>query len=83
MEAVVDLGAIAPIVGPKIAKRMGVWRHVKKICVKQGNSPNMKEGKFVVNSCFSFLNKPDSEYPLDAEVFDIGYQDIIIGLSWL
>ena len=37
----------------------------------------------MVNSRLSFFNKPNGEYPLDAEVFDIGHQNIIIGLSWL
>ena len=82
VEAVMGPGATAPIVGQKIAKYMGVWRYAKKIHVKQGDGSNMKGGKFVVNSYLSYYNK-SSKYPLDAEVFNIGPWNMIIGLSWL
>ena len=76
VEAIVDIRATTPVVGPKIAKCMGVWRRAKKIHIKQGDSLNMKGGKFVVNLRFSFLDKP-GEYPLDAKVFDIGHRNMI------
>ena len=84
VEAVIDTGATAPVVGPKIAKWMGVWKWAKSIRVKQGDGSFMKGGKFVVNLQFFFtVLKHNNQYPIDAEVLDIGYRDMIIGLSWL
>ena len=84
VEAVIDPSATAPVVGPKIAKRMGVWKRAKSIRVKQGDDSFMKGGKFVVNSQFSFTAlKHNNQYPIDAEVLNIGHRDMIIGLSWL
>ena len=84
VEAVIDPGATALVVGPKIAKRIGVWKGAKSIRVKQGDGSFMKGGKFVVNSQVSFTAiKHNNQYPIDAEVLDIGHRDMIIGLSWL
>ena len=81
VEAVIDLGTTAPILGPRIAKWMGVWKQAKSIRVKQGDGSFMKGGKFAVNSQFSFTAlKHNNQYPIDTEVLDIGYRDIIIGL---
>ena len=86
VNAVVDCRASAPIIGPKIAKRLGVWKRRKKIKIQQGDGSNIKGGKYVINTQISIKTREASElrpFALDAEVADIGSRDAIIGLSWL
>lgn len=55
MEAVIDIGSAAPVVRPRVAKRLGVWKRAK-LTLRQGDETRMKGSKFVVNTSFSFLH---------------------------
>jgi hypothetical protein len=46
----------------------------------------MSGGNFICNARFKVFSSPGillGEYPLDAEILDIGNRDIVLGLSWL
>lgn len=53
IEAIVDCGASAPVVGPKVAKRLGVWKRRNQVSISQGDGTKLKGGNFVVNTTFS------------------------------
>ena len=85
MEAVIDSAVSAPVVGKRLAIKMGIWKRARKVNVKQGDGSTLSGGNHVVNSSFrvyyegSLLDK----FSLDVEVLDIGKKDVILGLSWL
>jgi len=85
VEAIVDSGASAPVIGSRIATKLVVLRRAKKVKVRQHDGSHLSRGKYVVNTSFSvfcmgnFLGK----FLLDVEVLDIGKRDIVLGLSWL
>ena len=95
VEAVIDCGASGPVVGRTIACRMGIWKRVRKINIRQADGTKIKGGHYVVNTSFVFpgaIGGPISaenqdhnfnKFPLDAEVFDIGQKDVVLDLSWL
>ena len=56
IEALVDCGSSGSIVGPKIAKTLGVWKRAKKIKIRQGDGSTVKGGSFVVNTTFTIPN---------------------------
>ena len=84
VEAVVDTGASASVVGKRLARKLGIWKRVRKVKVRQGDG-SFVGGNFVVNTSF---NVRDSswvlcKFAMDAEVLDIGYRDMILRVSWL
>jgi len=83
VEANVDCAASAPVVGERLAKKMGVWRRARKVSVKQGNGTNLSGGNFVVNTMIQIFQDKAfvSKFSLDAEVLDIENKDLILGLS--
>jgi hypothetical protein len=86
VEAVVDSGASAPVVGKRLAIRLGVWKRARKVRVRQGDGSHISGGNFVVNATFDILDSSSSflgKFSMDAEVLDIGKKDVILGLSWL
>ena len=84
VEAVVDTGASAPIIGRRLAVKLGVWKRARKVKMKQGDGSSLV-GKFVVNTSFEVYDSSSTlvKFAMDAEVLDIGNRDIILGLSWL
>ena len=81
-----DSAASAPVVGKKLACRMGIWKRARKISVKQGDGSSLIGGNFIVNSSFKVFDSSHAllgKFSLDAEVLDIGKKDCILGLSWL
>src|SRR5258706_749272 len=84
VEAVVDTGASALIVGRRLAVKLGVWKRARKVKVKQGDGSGLI-GKFVINTSFEVYDSSSAlvRFAMDAEVLDIGNRDIILGLSWL
>ena len=85
VEAVVDSGATGPVVGKGVAARMGIWKRATKARIRQADRSHIKGGKYIVNSSFVILGAlgPFNKFSLDAEVFDIGQKEVILGLSWL
>ena len=84
INAIVDCGASGPVIGPKIAKRLGVWKRAKKINIQQGDGMTIKGGKYVANTHIWIKTREASElrkFALDAEVLDIGPRDAILDLS--
>ena len=95
VKAIVDCGASAPIMGPRIAKRLGVWRKAHKLDIHQGDGSKLRGGRYVANTRFSTIvntintntNTPNATemkmFDLDVEVVNIGSRDLILGTSWL
>ena len=84
VEAVVDTGASASVVGKHLACKLGIWKRAKKIKVRQGDG-SFLEGNFMVNTLFKVMDTSLvlGKFEMDVEVLDIGNRDIIWGLSWL
>ena len=84
MEAVVDTGASASVVGKRLARKLGIWRRARKIKVRQGDRSSLG-GNFVVYTSFKVMDSSSvlGKFAIDAEVLDIGNRDVILGLSWL
>src|SRR5438105_1728454 len=53
IKAIVDYSASAPVVGPKIGKRLCVWNHKNHVSILQRAGTKMEGGKFVINTSFS------------------------------
>jgi len=85
VDAVVDTGASAPVIGERIAKKLGCWKRARNVNVRQGDGSTLAGGKYVVNTTFKvfFEGSLLGRFTLDVEVLDIGKRDVILGLSWL
>ena len=88
MEAIVDCAASAPVVGKRLAKKLGVWKRARKVNVRQGDGSHLSVGNFIVNTSLKVFVLVSSTSPtvlgkfsLDAEVLDIGNKDCILALS--
>ena len=97
MEAIIDCGALGPVVGRAIASRLGMWKRARKINVRQADKSKLRGGHYVINNAIvipgakaindsagtantkAVVNK----FLLDAEVYDIGQKEVVLGLSWL
>ena len=84
MQAIVDYGASAPVIGMHLARKLGIWKRARKVKVKQGDGSSL-DGKFVANASFKAYDSSSvlCRFLLDAEVLEIGNRDVILGLSWL
>ena len=82
VEALVDTGASASVVGKRLACKLGIWKRVRKVKVRQGNGSSL-EGKFVVNTTLRVMDSSSvvGKFAMDTEVLDIGNRDVILGLS--
>jgi len=82
---VVDSTASAPVVGKRLAIKMGIWKRARKVNVKRGDGSVLSGGNYVVNSLFRVYSNGSllGKFSLNAEVLDIGKKDVILGLSWL
>jgi len=80
----VDCGASAPVIGMRLARKLGIWKRARKVKVRKGDGSSL-DGKFVANASFKAYDSSSvlCKFPLDAEVLDIGNRDVILGLSWL
>jgi len=85
VDAKVDTGASAPVIGERIAKKLGCWKRARKVKVGQGDGSTLARGKYVVNTMFNVFSEGSllGRFTLDTEVLDIGKRDVILGLSWL
>lgn len=75
-EAIIDCGASAPVIGPKIEKKLEVWKRRNRVSVSQGDGTKLKGGKFVANTTFSIPSislipqqsgQPSSNQPRQAQ----------------
>ena len=84
IEAVVDTGASASVVGKHLARKLGIWKKVRKIKVRQGDGSSGR-GNFVLNTTFKVMDLSSvlGKFAMDAEVLYIGNTYVILGLSWL
>ena len=84
LEAVVDTGASASVVGKRLACTLGIWKRAKKVKVRQEDGSSSR-GNFVVNRTFKVMYSSSilGKFAMDAEVLDIGNRDSILGLAWL
>ena len=84
VEAVVDTGASASVVGKRLARKLGIWKRARKVKIKQGDGSSLG-GDFVVNTTFKVMDSSSilGKFAVDAKVLDIGNRDVILGLSWL
>ena len=84
-----DCAASAPVVGKRLAKKLGGWKRARKVNVKQGDGSRLSEGNFIVNTSFKVFDFVTSStsptvlctFPLDAEVCNIGNKDCMSPLS--
>ena len=61
--AIVDCAASAPVVGKRLAKKLGVWTRALKVNVRQGDGSHLSGGNFIVNTwfkVFDFITSPPS-----------------------
>ena len=84
LEAIVDTGASASVVGKHLARKLGIWKRARKVKVRQGDRSSLG-GNFVVNTTFKVMDLSSvvGKFAMNGEVLDIGNRDIILGLSWL
>ena len=84
VEAVVDTGASASVVGKRLARKLGIWKRARKVKVRQGDGSSLA-GNFVVNTTCNVMDLSSvlGKFTMDAEVLDIGNRDVILGLSCL
>ena len=82
IKAVVDTGASASVVGKRLARKLGIWKRVRKVKVRQEDGSHLKEN-FVVITTFKVMDSSTvlGKFAMDVEVLDIGNRDVILGLS--
>ena len=82
VEAVVDIGASALVIGRCLAVKLGVWKRARKVKMKQGDRSSLV-GKYIVNTSFEVYDSTSGlvKFAMDAEVLDIRNREIILGLS--
>ena len=82
IEAVMDTGASASVVGKRLAHKLGIWKRAKKFKVRQEDGSYLG-GNFVVNKVLKVMHSSSvlGKFGIDAEVLDIGNRDLILGLS--
>ena len=84
VQAVVDAGARASVVGKCPVCKLGIWKRARKVKVKQGDGSSLG-GNFVVKTSFKVMYSSAvlCKYATDAEVLDNGNRNVILRLSWL
>ena len=82
MEVVVDTGASALVIGRRLAVKLGVWKKVRKVKMKQKDGSSLVR-KYVINTSFGVYDSSSVlvKFVIDAEVLNIRSRDIILGLS--
>ena len=80
VEAVIDTGVSASVVGKRLARKLGIWKRAKKVKVRQGDGCYLG-GNFVVNTAFKVMDFSTvlGKFAINAEVLDIGNRDVILG----
>ena len=55
VEAVVDMGASASVVGKRFACKLDIWKRARKVKVRHRDGSSL-EGDFVVNTSFKIMD---------------------------
>ena len=50
VEDIVDSRVVATIYAERMTTKLGLWKRVRKVIVKQGNRSHLCEGNFRINS---------------------------------
>ena len=84
VEAVVDSRASASVVGKHQVCELVVWKRARKVKIRQEDESLLGEN-YIVNTTYKIMHSSllFSKFVIDAEVFDIGHRNYILGLSWL
>ena len=82
VEAVVDTGVSASVVGKRLGRTLGIWKRARKVKVRQGDGSSLG-GNFVMNTTFKVMDSSSvlGKFAIDAKVLDIVNRDVILGLS--
>jgi len=80
-----DTRASCPIIGERTGKILGCWERARKVRVRYGDGSTLAGGKYIMNTTFKVFSKGShlSRFTFDAEVWDKGKRDIVLGCSWL
>ena len=78
VEAVVDTGASASVVGKRLARKLVIWKRARKVNVRQGDGSSLGLN-FVVKTTFKLMDSYLilGKFTMDAEVLDIGNRDVV------
>ena len=84
IEAVVDSGANAPVIGNRLDCKLGVCKSAREVRVKQGNVFGLEE-MYLWNTHIKVINAGSQwvRFGLYDVVLDIGDRDCILGLPLL
>ena len=84
IEAVVDTGESASVVGKRLSCKLGIWKRARKAKVTQGYGSHLG-GNFLVNTTLEVMDSYSvlGKFAMDAKVLDIRNRDVILGFSWL
>ena len=82
IEAVVDTGASASVVGKCLACKLEIWKRGRKVKARQRDR-SLLGGNFVVNTSLKVMDSSSvlGKFIMEAEVLNIGNTDMILGLS--
>ena len=78
MEAVVDVGASASVVGKCLTLDLGIGKRARKVKVRQRDGSSLG-GNFVLNTMFKIKDSSLvlGKFAIDKEVLDIGNRYVI------
>ena len=84
VEAIVDTGASASLGEKHLACKLGIWKRVRKVKVRQGDA-SFLVGDFVLNTSFMIMYccLVLCKCTTDTDLLDIGNRDVILTLSCL
>ena len=82
VEAFVNTGASASVVGKPLTCKLGIWKRARKVKVRQRNGSSL-EGNLVVNTSFKVMKSSSvlGRFAMVVVVLDIGNRDVILELS--
>ena len=81
LEADVDTGASASVVAKDLVRKLGIWKIVKKVKVKERDG-SFLGGNFVVHTCFKVIDFSSvlGRFVIDSEVLEIGNMSVILAV---
>ena len=79
VKALIDSGASAPVISPKLAERLGCQPRKCYIRMTQANGTKLVSCRMISTK----LCMRNREFQLDAAVLNLGERQLVIGLSWL
>ena len=82
VEAVVDTGESASVVGKRLAHKLGIWKRARKSKVRQEDRSILGRN-FIVNTSIEVMDSSSvlDKFAMNAKALDIGHRDVILRLS--